>query len=157
VSGTGWADGVAAVHAVVVLLVLAGGLAGLRWPGVRRVHLPVLAAALAVNVTGSDCPLTTLELRLRRGEGGAGYSGGFVGHYLLEPVLGTGSAGPSVPGLVLAAAVVPNLVAYGVPLLRWTRERTRQGWPVGQWLAVPRRDSSRGGTSRSASRPVASE
>ena len=146
------------VHGAVVLLVLTGGLAGLRWPGLRRVHVPVLAAALAVNVTGSDCPLTTLELRLRVAEGREPYSGGFVGHHLLEPVLGAASLGPSVPGLVLAAAVVPNVLAYGVPLLRRARRRRgRLGRAAGQWLVVPRRDSRRAGTSRSATSPVASE
>ena len=155
--GPGWADVVAVVHGVVVLLVLTGGLAGLRWPPLRRVHVPVLAAALAVNVTGSDCPLTALELRLRVAEGREPYAGGFVGHHLLEPVLGAGSASPAVPGLVLAAAVVPNVLAYGVVLLRWAlRRRTRGGRAGGQWLVVPRRDSRRGGTKRSANTPAAS-
>jgi hypothetical protein len=135
-SGIPWADGVAALHALVVILVLAGGFVAWRWPAVRRVHLPVLAATVAVNLTGSRCPLTVLELRLRAAEGREPYRGGFVGHYVVEPLLGAGfgtgvavGATPAVSGLVCAAAVLPNAVAYGVPALRWARGRR----PVLSW------------------------
>ena len=122
--GLSAADVVAVLHAVVVVLVLAGGFAAWRWPVVRRVHLPLLAATVAVNVTGSRCPLTVLELRMRAAEGREPYRGGFVGHYVLEPLLGAGLGGAAaVSGVVCAAAVLPNAVAYGVPALRWALTR----------------------------------
>jgi hypothetical protein len=106
-----WADGVAAVHALVVAFVAAGGLLAWWRPRLARLHLPVAGAALLVNVTGSDCPLTTVELWLRAAAGEQGYTGGFLGHYLVEPLLGRSVSAPLGAG-ILAVAVVPNAVAY---------------------------------------------
>jgi len=47
------------------------------WP-----HIPVVLWSSLVNLKGWTCPLTPLEQRLRQLSGQAGYSGGFIEHYV---------------------------------------------------------------------------
>ncbi len=111
------ADLTAAVHlATIVFLIVGGPLALLR----RRLLLPhvaVLAAVGAVNLTGSDCPLTVWEQQLQARGGQQPYSGGFIEHYLVEPVHPAGIT-PAVELLIYALALVPTVLAYGALLLR---------------------------------------
>ena len=65
---------------------LTGSLLALRWPRVLWLHVPVSLAILGIYLTGSDCPLTSLELALREQAGEPGYTGGFIGHYVTEPL-----------------------------------------------------------------------
>lgn len=71
------------VHAAFVAGVVLGGLAWLRWRCAPWVHLPVAAWGAWVEIAGRICPLTVLENRLLQAAGEAGYSGGFIEHYLL--------------------------------------------------------------------------
>jgi hypothetical protein len=80
------ADLLVLLHLIFVLFVVAGGLLVLRRPRVALLHLPVAAWGAFVELSGRLCPLTPLEVRFRVLGGEAGYSGGFVEHYLL-PVL----------------------------------------------------------------------
>lgn len=78
------ADAVLAVHFAFIVLVVCGGLlAAWRWR-LAWLHLPALAWGLWIQFTGRICPLTPLENRLRALGGEAGYSGGFIEHYLLS-------------------------------------------------------------------------
>jgi hypothetical protein len=113
---------VAVVHGAAVLLMLTGGLLALRRPRLALVHLPVALAILAVHVAGLDCPLTTLELALRERAGGAAYQGGFLGHYVLDP-LGVDAAAPATQAALRTVALLPNLVAYGLLAARWRARR----------------------------------
>ena len=80
------ANAVALLHAAAVLFMLTGSLLALRWPWVLWLHVPVSLAILGLYLTGSDCPLTTWELALREQAGEPGYTGGFIGHYITEPL-----------------------------------------------------------------------
>src|SRR3954468_21770064 len=80
------ADGVVALHLGFVLFVVLGGLLTLRWPRVAWVHLPAAVWGAFVEFSSTICPLTPLENHFRRLGGEAGYSGGFIAHYML-PVL----------------------------------------------------------------------
>ena len=62
--------------------VVLGGLVVLRWPRLAWLHLPAVAWGVWIELTGGVCPLTPLEQRLRLAAGEAGYSGGFIEHYL---------------------------------------------------------------------------
>ncbi len=117
------ADAVVAAHLAFVVFVVAGGLLALRWPRAALAHLPCAAYGAAIEIGGWICPLTPLENRLRRLAGEAGYSGGFVEHYLLpvlypEPLTRTGAA-------VLAALVVAVNAAVYVLVVRRLRRRAR--------------------------------
>jgi len=118
-----WAYLVAVVHAAVVLLMLSGGLLALRWPRLLPVHLPVALAILAVHVAGAACPLTDLELALRREAGGEVYRGGFLAHHVLVP-MGVDPGSQSTQTALRLVALLPNLVAYALLGARWHRRRT---------------------------------
>ena len=105
------ADAVAVLHGAAVLFMLTGSLLALRWPWVLWVHVPLSLAILAIYVTGSDCPLTTWELALRRGAGGAGYRGGFIGHYITDP-LGFPIEATSTQIGIYVIAFLPNVIGY---------------------------------------------
>lgn len=108
-----WAYAVAVLHGVAVVLMLTGALLALRWPRLLVLHAPVSAAILAVNLAGAPCPLTDLELALRARAGAAPYPGGFLGHYVFTPV-GLDVASPGVQAGVYVAALLPNLLGYGL-------------------------------------------
>ena len=119
------AGAVAVLHLLAVLLLLTGALLALRWPRLLRVHLPVAAAILAVNLAGADCPLTDLELWLRAAAGEPAYSGGFLSHYLVEPLHPDGIT-PTVSAVVYAVAVTPNALAAALVGARRLRRRSAQ-------------------------------
>jgi hypothetical protein len=107
------ANAVALLHAAAVLLMLTGPLLALRWPRVLWLHVPVSLAILVVYLTGSDCPLTTWELALRERAGEPGYRGGFIGHYITEP-LGFPIEATSTQVGIYVVAFLSNLIGYGL-------------------------------------------
>jgi hypothetical protein len=116
------ADAVALLHAAAVAFMVTGSLIALRWPRVLWLHVPVSLAILVLYLTGSNCPLTTLELWLRAQAGAPGYRGGFIGHYITEP-LGFPIRATSTQIGILVVAFLPNLIGYGLLL---ARHRTRK-------------------------------
>jgi hypothetical protein len=115
---------VAVLHGAAVLFMLTGSLLALRWPRVLWLHIPVSLAILGLYLTGSDCPLTTLELWLRQRAGEPGYRGGFIGHYVTDP-LGFPIHAPSTQVGIYVIAFLPNLIGYGMLLARSIRSRDR--------------------------------
>ena len=109
---------VALLHAAAVVLMLTGGLLALQWPRLLVVHVPVTAAIFGVYLAGADCPLTTLELALRAAAGAPSYSGGYLSHYVLEPLAVEVSSTATQVGLP-AAALLPNAAAYALLAARW--------------------------------------
>ena len=69
-----------------MVFVVLGGLLVLRWPRIAYLHVPTAIYGAAIELFGWVCPLTPLENSLRREAGQAGYSGGFIEHYIL-PIL----------------------------------------------------------------------
>ena len=86
------ADAVLALHLALVVfvvgglvLIVAGNLAGWDWvnrPTLRLLHAAAIATVVAEAWLGVACPLTTLEMWLRREAGAPTYGGGFVQHWL---------------------------------------------------------------------------
>ena len=105
------ADAVALTHFAFVLFVVAGGLLVLRWRRVMWVHLPCAAWGALIEFTGCICPLTPLENWLRRAADGAGFSGGFIEHYLIPLLYPVGLTRSVQVGLGIAVIVV-NLAVY---------------------------------------------
>jgi hypothetical protein len=117
------ANAVSVVHALVVAFMLTGALLALRWPRLVRVHAPVAAAVLAVNLAGMPCPLTELELRLREAAGVGPYRGGWLGNYVFSPV-GLDVHSPAVQLGMYTVALGANAVGYGLLARRAARRRT---------------------------------
>lgn len=80
------ADLVLVAHVAFVAFVVGGGLLVVRWNRLAWLHVPCAAWGAWVELSGGVCPLTPLEGYLRRRAGEAGYSGGFLEHYIV-PVL----------------------------------------------------------------------
>jgi Protein of Unknown function (DUF2784) len=80
------ADAVLLMHLAFIVFALLGALLALRWLWVLGLQLPALAWAVHVMASGSECPLTPLENRLRMLAGDQGYTGGFIEHYLLAVI-----------------------------------------------------------------------
>lgn len=77
------ADALVLLHFAFVCFVVGGGLLVLRWPRLAWVHLPAAAWGVLIEFVGFVCPLTPLEVWLRHRGGQAGYTGGFVDHYVV--------------------------------------------------------------------------
>jgi hypothetical protein len=115
---------VALLHASAIAFMLVGSLLALRWPRLLWLHVPVSLAILALYLTGSDCPLTTWELALREAAGEPGYTGGFIGHYITEP-LGFPIEATSTQVGIYVVAFLPNVVGYGLLVTRHVRRTVR--------------------------------
>jgi Protein of Unknown function (DUF2784) len=117
------ADAVVLLHLTYIAYVVGGALLVLRRPGTVWVHLVAVAWAVWIAASGGICPLTPLEVRLRVLAGEAGYSGGFVTHYIL-PVLYPAGLTRGVQ-----AAEAAFVIAVNVALYAWVW--SRRGRPVG--------------------------
>jgi hypothetical protein len=116
-------------HLGTIVVMVAGGPAALRWRRVVPIHLAVAAATVAINVRGSDCPLTTWEKRLLVAAGREPYEGGFNSHYLVEWWHPAGIDGRVNCGLI-AAWAVPTAVSYAVLARRRLRVRRASRRPA---------------------------
>jgi len=119
------ADLVLVVHLTFVLFVVLGGLLVLRWPAAAWLHVPAAVWGVLIEYTGWICPLTPLENSLRMRGGEAGYSGGFIEHYI-QPLLYPTGLTRSTQVVLGSLVLVLNLVAYGIAV-----SRMRRGWMHG--------------------------
>jgi Protein of Unknown function (DUF2784) len=121
------ADAVVVVHLAFITFAALGGFLVWRWRKMIFLHVPALAWATYIGVTGDLCPLTPLENQLRERAGEAGYSGGFIEHYIL-PVLYPIGLTRNTQWILAAILVAINLVAYRGVIVRRRRDAAaRQG------------------------------
>ena len=120
------ADLVVLVHTAFILFVLGGGLLVLRRPRLAWLHLPAVAWAVGIELTGGVCPLTPLENLLRRAAGEAGYAGGFVEHYVVPLIYPAGLTHETQLVLGLVVLLV-NLLVYAFVARRRHRSRRAAG------------------------------
>ena len=106
-----FADVVLVVHGLVTAFALTGCAFAWLWPRLAWVHLPLLAWSVMVGVTGWACPLTLLELKIRRAAGESTYEGGFIDHHVGRLVHANGLPRGAQASLALLLAAV-NLAAY---------------------------------------------
>jgi hypothetical protein len=114
------ADGVLVLHGLFIVWAGLGALAVWRWPRLALLHLPALAWAVWIEASGGVCPLTPLENSLRRAAGQAGYSGGFIDHYLGGIIYPAGLT-RQAQWLVAGGLLLINLIAYGLMIKRARR------------------------------------
>lgn len=114
------ADATVVVHALFIVFVVVGGFFALRWPRVAWLHLPLAAWGAWVEFGNRVCPLTPLENRLRARAGDAGYTGGFIEHYVVGIIYPAGLT-REIQLALGAGVVLVNLAVYA-----WVwRRRTR--------------------------------
>jgi hypothetical protein len=117
------ADAVALVHLGFIVFVPFGALLALRWRWIPWLHLPAAAWGLLLELTGRACPLTDLEKALRSLAGAPTYAGGFIEHYLVNPI-SPGGLAKEAQVVVVALVVAANAVSYG--WLHVQRHRSRK-------------------------------
>ena len=114
------ADIVLVVHGAFVAFVVLGGLLVLRWPRLAWVHIPAAVWGALIEFAGWICPLTPLENWLRMRAGEAGYSEGFVEHYIL-PVLYPAGLTRNTQFVLGALVLVVNAAVYTILVMRRRR------------------------------------
>jgi len=122
------ADSLVILHFAFTAFVIFGGFLTWRWPKVAFAHLPALAWGCWVEVSHSICPLTPWENHLRQLGGEAGYSGGFLAHYLVR-VLYPPALTWQIQWLLAGLLLLINAVAYGVLAMRTRRAARAKAAP----------------------------
>jgi Protein of Unknown function (DUF2784) len=111
------ADAILVTHLAFVLFAVFGALLILRWPRLAWLHIPAVVWAAFVEFNGTICPLTPLEVILRRQAGEAGYAGGFIDHYFM-PLLYPEGLTRDMQTILGAIVVVINAAIYIVAFMR---------------------------------------
>jgi Protein of Unknown function (DUF2784) len=114
------ADLVLVVHLAFVLFVVLGGLLVLKWARLAWLHVPAAIWGVLIEYSGWICPLTPIENSFRVGGGEAGYSGGFIEHYI-QPVLYPAGLTRSTQVVLGSVVLILNLTAYGIVVSRMRR------------------------------------
>ena len=118
------ADGVLILHFAFVLFVALGGFLVLLWRRVAWVHVPAVLWGPLIEFTGWICPLTPLEVSLRRAAGGEGYAGDFLEHYIIA-ALYPESLTRGAQMVLGAVVLVVNVAIYAAVLWRSCLRRGR--------------------------------
>ena len=122
------ADAVVLFHGLFLAFVVLGALLALRWPGVVWAHLPSVAWGALIEFQGWVCPLTPLEVRLRRMGGEAGYQEGFIDRYLSGVLYPEGLTREIQIGLGVGVLVLNAALYWWV----WRRRRGGEGGSEGR-------------------------
>ena len=102
---------VAFIHLAFIIFVVAGGFLVLRWPRLAWIHLPAAIWGALIEFAQWFCPLTNLENWLLRKAGQAGYSKGFLEHYIFAIIYPDGLT--RAMGVALGVIVVViNVAVY---------------------------------------------
>ena len=114
------ADLVLILHFLFILFVVLGAVLVLRWKRVAWIHVPCALWGAWIEFQGWICPLTPVENRFRGLGGEAGYSSGFIEHYLVPLIYPSGlTRGTQIQLGVVVVAI--NVAVYG--LIVWRRRR----------------------------------
>jgi hypothetical protein len=114
------ADATVALHFAFIAFVVLGAFLVARNVGWAWLHLPAVAWVAWLEFTGAICPLTPLENMLRTRAGEAGYSGGFIDHYVL-PIIYPAGLTPEIQIMLGVAVVVLNAIVYAWALSKRRR------------------------------------
>src|SRR5438067_13564354 len=102
---------VALTHLAFILFVVFGALLLLHWPRLAWLHVPAAVWGVLIEFAGWYCPLTRVENALLHRAGRAGYSGGFVAHYIFSLIYPHGLT-RGIEVLLGAIVLVINVGVY---------------------------------------------
>ena len=114
------ADGIVLVHLAFIVFVVAGGWLVNRWQRLAWVHIPAALWGAVVEFTGWICPLTPWEQALRQSAGQAGYTGGFIEHYLL-PIIYPDQLTSGMQMALGAFVLLVNALFYRLAWRKWAQ------------------------------------
>ena len=112
-----FADLVLVLHLGFVLFVVLGALLVVRAPRLAWLHIPAAIWGVLIEYMGWICPLTPLEVSLRVQGGEAGYSGGFIEHYI-RPVLYPSGLTRGTQLVLGSLVILVNVAAYSIVVSR---------------------------------------
>jgi hypothetical protein len=84
---------------------------------VAFLHIPTAIWGVLIEYSGWICPLTPLENSFRARGGEAGYSGGFIQHYI-QPLLYPAGLTRATQVVLGSLVLILNLAAYGILVSR---------------------------------------
>lgn len=116
------ADIVVVLHFAFILFVVFGALIALRWSWAPFIHLPAVIWGAYIEFQGVVCPLTPLEVYLRKLTGEEGYSGGFIENYLL-PVIYPAGLDTGHQLILGIFTILINVALYGYVINHKYRQR----------------------------------
>lgn len=111
------ADSVLILHLLFIGFVIFGGLLALRFPWIAVAHIPAACWGILIEFTAGLCPLTHIEVELRRKAGDTGYSGSFIEHYLLPIIYPAGLTRDIQFGMA-GFVILVNVTIYGILIYR---------------------------------------
>jgi hypothetical protein len=113
------ADLVVLLHACFVLFVLLGGFLVLWKSYLAWYHIPAVIWGAGIEFLGWICPLTPLENMLRARGDNAGYTTGFIEHYIMPVIYPAGLTRMMQIGLGITVLGI-NIAVY---LALWQKMR----------------------------------
>lgn len=111
------AEAIVILHLGFIIFVVMGALLVLKRRWILFLHIPAALWGALIEFQGWGCPLTPLENSLRAAAGQAGYSEGFIGHYLL-PIIYPGSLTPELQITLGIIVIAVNLALYGWVIIK---------------------------------------
>jgi len=89
----------------------------MKWKWIVFLHLPCALWGILIEFYGWICPLTPLEQQLRLAGGEAGYSGGFIDHYIVSIIYPSGLT-HEVQIILGTIVILINIAAYSFVMTR---------------------------------------
>lgn len=104
-------------HLALIVVLVIGAPIGVRVAWMRRLHIALAVPTALVFLAGLACPLTVAEKWFLERSGRATYDGGFIDHYLVQPVHEPGIT-PTIALLIPLVWLAPTVAAYVAPRRR---------------------------------------
>ncbi len=117
------ADFVLILHFLFIGFVIFGGLLVSRYFRIVWIHIAAACWGTFIELNGGVCPLTLIEVKLRRIAGDSGYSDSFIEHYLLPVIYPLGLT-RDIQLWLAGLVVLINVVVYGALVYRWRISRS---------------------------------
>ena len=109
-------------HLLFIVFVIFGGFLVLRWRIILWLHIPCAIWGVLIEFAGWICPLTPMENHFRQLAGQAGYTGGFIKHYII-PVIYPTALTREIQYILGFGVIAINLIAYGIVIYRIIKNR----------------------------------
>ena len=116
------ADLLVVFHFAFIVFVVLGGFLVLKWRRIAILHIPCVMWGALIELKGWICPLTPIENHFREAAGAAGYTGGFIDHYVMPLVYPEGLTREMQIAFGIVVISV-NLFVYGLVLVNRSKRK----------------------------------
>ena len=116
------ADLLVVFHFAFIVFVVLGGFLVLKWRRIAILHIPCVMWGALIELKGWICPLTPIENHFREAAGAAGYTRGFIDHYVMPLVYPEGLTREMQIAFGIVVISV-NLFVYGLVLVNRSKRK----------------------------------